>query len=96
MNLLTSGYMFGAGRGGFIGFDWTYVLAILGFILTLAAQGMVSSTFKKYSVRTVSGLSGAEGAQRVLEAFGIGNVGIEGVSGQLTDHYDPQSKTLRL
>lgn len=96
MNLLTSGYMFGAGRGGFISFDWTYVLAILGFILTLAAQGMVSSTFKKYSVRTVSGLSGAEGAQRVLEAFGIGNVGIEGVSGQLTDHYDPQRKTLRL
>ena len=51
MNLLTSGFLFGAGRHGFMGFDWTYLLAILGFVLTLAAQGMVSSTFRNYSVR---------------------------------------------
>lgn len=95
MNLLTSGFMYGS-RYGVWGFDWTYLLAIIGFILTLAAQGLVSSTFKKYSVGSASGLSGAEAAQRVLMALGVPDVSIAGVSGQLTDHYDPRSKQLRL
>ena len=77
-------------------YDPTYLLAILGFVLTLIAQGMVKSTFAKYSVPSRTGLSGADAAARVLQSFGIGNVGIAKVSGQLTDHYDPRSKTLRL
>jgi Zn-dependent membrane protease YugP len=86
------------GRGGYgLMFDWTYLLVVAGLLLSLAAQACVKSTFSKYSrVRSASGLTGAAAAQRVLHAAGIYNVAIERVSGNLTDHYDPRSKTLRL
>lgn len=78
-------------------FDWTYLLVIAGLLLSLAAQSGVKSTFDRYSrVRSASGLTGAMAAQRVLQAAGIYNVAVERVSGSLTDHYDPRSKTLRL
>lgn len=77
--------------------DWTYLLVIAGLLLSLMAQSSVKSTFARYSrVRSASGLTGAMAAQRVLQAAGIYDVGIERVSGELTDHYDPRSKTLRL
>ena len=97
-NLLTMGYRFGIGfgRGGFY-FDWTYILVLAGLGISLIAQGNVKRTFMKYEkVRSMSGLTGATAARAVLENFGIFDVNIEKVSGQLTDHYDPRSKTLRL
>lgn len=99
MNLLSgiNGYYYGFGRGYGWGFDPTYLLAILGLVLTLIASARVKSTFHAYSkVRSASGLTGAMAAERVLHCCGIYNVAIEHISGELTDHYDPRSKTLRL
>ena len=66
-------------------------------MLSLLAQGKVKSTFAKYSkIRSRSGLTGAEAAQRVLASAGIYDVSIQRVSGNLTDYYDPRSKVLKL
>ena len=78
-------------------FDPTYILVIIGVILSLIASARVKSTFAKYSrVRSHSGLTGAEAAEKVLHHAGIYDVSIENVQGQLTDHYDPRKKVLRL
>lgn len=78
-------------------FDPTYILVIMGLVLSLAASARVRSTFDKYSrIRSISGLTGAEAAQRILYRAGIFDVQIEHVSGNLTDHYDPRKKVLRL
>lgn len=85
--------------GGYYGmyFDPTYLLVIIGALLCIFAQMRVSMTFKKYSkVRSRSGLTGAQAAQRILELSGIYDVRVEHVRGELTDHYDPSSKVLRL
>ncbi len=79
-------------------YDWTYIVIVLpAIILALAAQGKVSSTFNKYSrVPSRVGMTGAEAARRIMELNGIYDVSIERVSGNLTDHYDPSKKVLRL
>lgn len=78
-------------------FDPTYILIIIGLIITMVAQYMVSSRFKKYSkVRSMSGLTGAMAAERILHSQGIYDVRIEHVAGNLSDHYDPRTKVLRL
>jgi Zn-dependent membrane protease YugP len=57
----------------------------------------VNSTFRKYSaVRSLSGMTGAQAAQRILNQAGIYDVTIEHINGKLTDHYDPSNKVLRL
>ena len=77
--------------------DPTYILIIIGVLLSLAASTKVKSTFGRYSqVRSLSGLTGAQTAERILRQAGIYDVGIARVSGDLTGHYDPSSKTLRL
>jgi Zn-dependent membrane protease YugP len=77
--------------------DITYVLVLIGFGLSLAASGYLRLTFGKYSqIRTMSGLTGAEAAARILKRAGLSNVKIEKVAGNLTDHYDPRTKVLRL
>lgn len=79
-------------------YDWTYLVLVLpAIILAMAAQGKVSSTFNKYSrVPSHIGITGAEAARRIMERNGIYDVSIERVSGNLTDHYDPSKKVLRL
>ncbi|TAH71579.1 MAG: zinc metallopeptidase [Anaerolineaceae bacterium] len=78
-------------------FDPTYILVIIGIILSLAASARVKSTFAKYSrVRSLSGMTGAQTAEKILHKAGIYDVHIEHVQGQLTDHYDPRKKILRL
>ena len=77
----------------YYGFDWTYVYLVLPcLILSLWASARVNSTFKRYSRR----ITGADAAQRVLRANGIGNVRIERIGGNLTDHYDPTTNVIRL
>ena len=84
------------GFGGFY-FDPTYVLVIIGAVITMIASSRVNSTYSKYSrVRSVSGMTGAQAAQRILYNAGLSHVRIEHISGNLTDHYDPSSKVLRL
>ena len=88
--------MYGYGYG-YYGFDWTYVLLIVGMLLSLAASSRLKSTFSCYrKIRSASGLTGAETAQRILRAAGITDVNVRAISGSLTDHYDPRTKTVSL
>lgn len=70
---------------------------ILGAIISMIASLNVKATFKKYS-KTASraGMTGAQAAQDILYNAGINDVVIEHISGDLTDHYDPTAKRLRL
>lgn len=78
-------------------FDPTYFLVLIGVVLSLIASGRVKSTFSKYAkVRNSRGLTGAQAAEQVLHRAGIVDVRIERVGGNLTDHYDPRTKVLRL
>lgn len=82
---------------GWFYFDWTILLVIPGFIISLWAQIQVSTTFNKYSkMRTVRGLSGADAARRILDSNGLSHVRIEQIKGNLTDHYDPKANVIRL
>ena len=74
-----------------------YIAAIAAMVLAIWAQIKVSSTFNKYSrVMTASGGTAAEVADMILRTNGINGVRIERVAGNLTDHYDPRTNTLRL
>lgn len=78
-------------------FDSTYILIIIGVVISLIAQAKVKSTFNSYSkVFARNGMTAAQAAEHILHVNGIYDVGIEHVSGELTDHYDPKSKVLRL
>lgn len=78
-------------------FDPTYFLVLIGAVLCLWAQARVSSTYSKYSkVLSRTGMTGAQAAQRILQLSGIYDVRIEHIAGNLTDHYDPANKVLRL
>ena len=90
--------MYGYGYGyGYYGFDWTYILLIIGMLLSLAASARLKSTFSYYrKIRSASGLTGAETAERILRAAGITDVHVRAISGSLTDHYDPRTKRLAL
>lgn len=78
-------------------FDSTYLLIIIGMVLSLAASAKLRSTYAKYAkVRSVTGMTGAEVAERLLHAEGIYDVRVERVAGNLTDHYSPREKVLRL
>lgn len=78
-------------------FDPTYFLVIIGALLSLAASARVKTTFAKYSrVRSLSGMTGAQAAERILHSAGIHDVAVLHVNGNLTDHYDPRNKTLKL
>ena len=67
-------------RYGFYGFDWTYILLIIGMLLSLAASAKLRSTFAKYrGVRNASGLTGAEAAARILRAAGITDVQVRAI-----------------
>lgn len=81
----------------YYGFDSTYVLVLIGVVLSLLASSRVKSTYAKYSRETsLSGMTGAQAAHRILTMAGIYDVTIQHVSGNLTDHYDPRNKTLNL
>ena len=73
------------------------VLIIVSTGIGFATQSHINRTFRKWSqVPLESGMTGAEVARRVLDANSLGQVPISAVAGQLTDHYDPRSKTLAL
>ena len=81
----------------FYGFDSTYFLVLIGVVLSLWASARVKSTYAKYSKEnSLSGMTGAQAAHRILTMSGIYDVNIQHVAGNLTDHYDPRNKTLNL
>ncbi|MEG2949250.1 MAG: zinc metallopeptidase [Clostridia bacterium] len=77
--------------------DWTMILVIPGLLLGLWAQHRVSASFKKYSkVTTSNGESAEQIARELLSRNGCSNVSVHQISGNLTDHFDPRTDTLRL
>lgn len=82
---------------GYYYWDPTYILVVIGAVICMIASARVKGTFNKYSqLRSMSGMNGAQVAQRVLQAAGIYDVQVRHVSGSLTDHYDPRIKTVNL
>ena len=80
-----------------MGFFGYILLMIVGMIISGAAALWVRSSYKKYSKqRSASGLTGAQTARMILDQNGLHNVRVEPVAGQLTDHYDPRGKVVRL
>jgi Zn-dependent membrane protease YugP len=75
-----------------------YILFMIpGLLLMLWAQSKVKGAYAKYSkVRNMAGVTGAQAARRVLDSQGLQDVTIEPINGELTDHYDPRSRVLRL
>ena len=82
---------------GYYYWDPTYILVVIGAVICMIASARVKGTFNKYSqLRSMSGMNGAHVALRVLQAAGIYDVQVRHVSGSLTDHYDPRTKTVNL
>ena len=78
-------------------YDWTYILVLIGVVLSLLASSQVKGTFAKYSkIRSYSGMTGREAAEQILRRNGIYDVQGTHIAGNLTDHYDPRNKTLAL
>jgi len=78
--------------------DMTYILLVLpAVILSIWASTKVNSTFNKYSKQFIkSGMTAYDAARMILNENGLFDVKIEHVSGNLSDHYDPQTNTVRL
>ncbi len=79
------------------GLDWTYILVIIGAVISMIASSRVNSEFKKFSrVASRSGLTGAQAAMELLHSQGIYDVSVQHIAGNLTDHFDPRNKTVSL
>ena len=74
-----------------------FLFALPGMLLAMWAQNRLRSNFNKYDdVRTERNMTGAQVARALLDAYGLQHVKVEHVPGNLTDHYDPRGKVLRL
>lgn len=74
-----------------------YGILIVTVLITLIAQAFVSSSYSKYKkVKNKKGVTGAEVAREILAKNGLENIYVVEVAGNLTDHYDPSRKTVRL
>ena len=85
--------------GGYYGMYWdpTYILVIIGMVICLLASARVKSTYAKFNrVRSHSGITAAEAAEKILHGAGIYDVEIRHISGDLTDNYDPSNRVLNL
>ncbi len=78
--------------------DWYYIVLVVPMIIiSLIAQSSVKSNYRRFSKITNSrGLTGAMAAEKLLSHYGIKNVRIEPVAGELSDHYDPRNNVIRL
>lgn len=78
-------------------FHWSFLLLIPGMILVFWAQQRVQHTYRKYSeIPSKMGMTGAQVAKTILDRMGIYDVAVEPIAGELTDHYDPSAKAVRL
>ncbi len=81
----------------YYGFDWTYILVMIGALLCIFASSHVTSTYNRYArTRSACGMTGAQVAQEILRRNGVSNVTVQHVSGNLTDHYNPATQTVNL
>lgn len=78
-------------------FDWTFILLLPAFGFAIWAQTKVRGTYRKYSrVKSRAQITGAQAARRILDSQGLTDVKVEPVAGELTDHYDPRKRVVRL
>ncbi|WP_129044519.1 zinc metallopeptidase [Companilactobacillus metriopterae] len=85
------------GYYGFGFFDPTYILVIIGIVISLWASIYVRTTFNKYDkFKSKQNISGAEAARYILDNAGLQDVEINEIAGELTDNYNPRDKTLNL
>lgn len=78
-------------------FDYTYILVIIGIVISAIASARVNSTFRKYSQYcSINRITAEQCALKILHNAGIFDVRIERIKGNLTDHYSPSEKILRL
>lgn len=85
------------GYGYGYGMSSSYLLVLIGVVICMLASFKMNATFRRYSrMRNHSGITGREAAEQILRQAGIYDVRVEHVAGNLTDHYDPRSKVLRL
>ncbi|WP_103670287.1 zinc metallopeptidase [Pseudanabaena sp. BC1403] len=78
-------------------FHPSYLILIPGMILMFWAQQRVKATYEKFAdMRSSLGMTGAQVAKTILQRMGIHDVTVEQVAGELTDHYDPSAKAVRL
>lgn len=90
----SSGYSY---LDGLSWFHPSYILVIIGLIITLIASAKVKSAFNKYnSVASRRGITGAECARRILDANGLHHIQIQHIAGQLTDNYNPKTGVVSL
>lgn len=78
-------------------FDSTYILVIIGAVISMIASARVNSAFQRFSkLANRRGMSAQDAAAMILRNAGINDVRIERIKGNLTDHYSPKEKVLRL
>ncbi|MEL6322071.1 MAG: zinc metallopeptidase [Cyanobacteria bacterium J06626_14] len=78
-------------------FHPSYLILIPGMLLMFWAQSQIKGTYRKYAqIPSTMGMTGAQVAQTILNKMGIQDVRVEPVAGELTDHYDPSAKAVRL
>ena len=78
-------------------YHWSYLILIPGTLLSLWAQNNIKSTYHRYAqISSTMGMTGANVAKSILQQMGVTDVIVEPVAGQLTDHYDPSAKAVRL
>ncbi len=81
----------------FTGWTIRIYFVIIGAVICLIASAGMNSTFSRYQrVRSMSGMTGAMAAERILRDAGIHDVQVQHIQGNLTDHYNPMNKTLSL
>lgn len=78
-------------------YDWTFIILIPAFILAMVAQTKVKSAYSRYArVPNQRGMTGERAARMILDSHGLHDVPIERVAGELSDHYDPSKRVVRL
>lgn len=77
--------------------DYTYILVLIGAAICMLASANVKSTYRRYSsMRSMTGMTGAQAAERLLRFAGLNDVTVGHVSGELSDHYNPATKVVNL
>lgn len=78
-------------------FDGTYILILIGAVISMIASAKVKSTYARYGkIRSRAGMTATEAARMILDHAGLAHIRIERVAGDLTDHYSPKERVLRL
>ena len=78
-------------------YDWTYILVLIGAVICMIASANVKSTYKRFSThRSMTNMTGAQVAERLLRSAGLTDVTVGHVRGELSDHYNPATKVVNL